>query len=314
VDEFEHLPVLVEEVMVGLNLQPDGVYVDATYGRGGHSAEILDRLGPNGRLLALDRDPQAIEAARTRFADDERFVVIPGRFSMLDQYVDKRGLTGRINGMLFDLGVSSPQLEDPKRGFGFQQRGPLDMRMESDTGVSAARWVNSAREQEIASVLFEYGEERFSRRIARAIVRERKQQPIDTPAQLANIVSNAIPRRKAKLHPATRTFLAIRVFINQELEELRTVLPQAMRALAAGGRLAVISFQSLEDRIVKRFMREQVRGCELPPGLPLLVQPFESRLKIIGKPIRPSAAEIERNPRARSAMLRIAERTEVGFE
>jgi 16S rRNA (cytosine1402-N4)-methyltransferase len=313
VDETEHLPVLVEEVMVGLNLQPDGVYVDATYGRGGHSAEILDRLGPNGRLLALDRDPQAIAAARARFADDERFAVIPGRFSMLDQYIDKRGLTGRINGMLFDLGVSSPQLEDRERGFGFQQHGPLDMRMEPDTGVSAARWINSAREQEIASVLFEYGEERFSRRIARAIVRQRKQQPIATPAQLTNIVSNAVPTREAKLHPATRTFLAIRVFINQELEELRTVLPQAVRALAIGGRLAVISFHSLEDRIVKRFMREQVRGRELPPGLPLPVQPFESRLKIIGKPIRPSAAEIKRNPRARSAILRIAERTEVGF-
>ncbi|MFQ5544690.1 MAG: 16S rRNA (cytosine(1402)-N(4))-methyltransferase RsmH [Acidiferrobacterales bacterium] len=305
--------MLVEVVMVGLNLQPDGLYVDATYGRGGHSAEILDRLGPNGRLLALDRDPQAIAAARTRLADDERFAVIPGRFSMLDQYIDKRGLTGRINGMLFDLGVSSPQLEDPKRGFGFHQRGPLDMRMEPDTGVSAARWINSAREQEIASVLFEYGDERFSRRIARAIVRERKQQPIATPAQLTNVVSNAVPTREAKLHPATRTFLAIRVFINQELEELRTVLPQATRALAAGGRLAVISFHSLEDRIVKHFMREQVRGSELPPGLPLPVEPFEPRLKIIGKPIRPSAAEIKGNPRTRSAILRIAERTEVGF-
>ncbi len=300
--------------MAGLNLQRDGVYVDATYGRGGHSAEILDRLGPKGRLLALDRDPQAIAAAHERFANDERFVAIAGRFSMLDQHIDKRGLTGRINGMLFDLGVSSPQLEDPDRGFGFQQHGPLDMRMEPDTGVSAACWVNSAREQEIASVLYEYGEERFSRRIARAIVRERKQRPISTPAQLATIVSNVIPNRSAKLHPATRTFLAIRVFINQELEELRTVLPQAMQALAAGGRLAVISFHSLEDRIVKRFMREQVRGSELPPGLPLPVPPFESRLKIIGKPIRPSAAEIERNPRARSAILRIAERTEAHFE
>lgn len=299
--------------MVGLNLQPDGVYVDATYGRGGHSAEILDRLGPDGRLLALDRDPQAIAAARARFADDKRFVAIPGRFSMLDQYIDKRGLTGRINGMLFDLGVSSPQLEDPKRGFGFQQHGPLDMRMEPDTGVSAAHWINSARAQEIASVLFEYGEERFSRRIARAIVRERERQPIATPAQLADIVSHAVPRREAKLHPATRTFLAIRVFINQELEELRTVLPQAVQALAAGGRLAIISFHSLEDRIVKRFMREQVKGSELPPGLPLPVRQFEPRLKIIGKPIRPSAAEIKRNPRARSAILRIAERTEAGL-
>ena len=300
--------------MAGLNLQPDGVYVDATYGRGGHSAEILDRLGPKGRLLALDRDPQAIEAAHERFANDERFVAIAGRFSMLDQHIDKRGLTGRINGMLLDLGVSSPQLEDPKRGFGFQQLGPLDMRMDPDAGVSAARWVNSAREQEIASVLYEYGEERFSRRIARAIVRERKQRPIDTPAQLASIVSSAVPTREARLHPATRSFLAIRLYINQELEELRAVLPQAMRVLVAGGRLAVISFQSLEDRIVKRFMREQVRGRELPPELPLPAQSFESRLKIIGKPIRPSAAEIQRNPRARSAILRIAERTEAHFE
>ncbi len=300
--------------MVGLNLRPDGVYVDATYGRGGHTAEILGRLGPRGRVFGLDRDPRAIEAARTRFVDDERFAVVQGRFSMLKQYIDKWGLTGRINGILFDLGVSSPQLEDPERGFGFQQHGPLDMRMEPQTGISAARWINRAREQEIASVLFEYGEERFSRRIARAIVRERKQRPIDTPAQLASIVSKAVPTREAKLHPATRTFLAIRVFINQELDELRTVLPQAVRALAPGGRLVVISFHSLEDRIVKRFMREQVRGSELPPELPLPEKPFESRLRIIGKPIRPSASEVKRNPRARSAVLRIAERTGVAFE
>lgn len=297
--------------MEGLNLRSDGAYVDATYGRGGHAAEILDRLGPRGRLLALDRDPQAIAAARKRFANDARLAAIRGRFSMLGQHIENKGLTGRINGILFDLGVSSPQLEDPERGFGFGQQGPLDMRMDPDVGLSAAQWVNTAGEREIASVLVGFGEERYARRIARAIVRERMRRRIDTPAQLARVVGSAVPTREARQHPATRTFLAIRVFINQELEELQAVLPQTLKALAPGGRLTVISFHSLEDRIVKRFMRDQTRGSEPLPGLPLRQPPFEPRLKLIGKAVRPSAAEVKHNPRARSAILRVAERTEV---
>lgn len=307
-DESGHFPVLLEEVTEALNVKPDGVYLDATYGRGGHVAEILRRLGPHGRVLALDRDPQAIAAAKTRFGNDNRFSVGRARFSMIGQYTESQRLMGKVNGILFDLGVSSAQLEDPTRGFSFQRGGRLDMRMDPEAGISAAQWINSAGEREIASVLRNFGEERYAKRIARAIVRERQAHTIDTSRQLAGIVAKAMPTREPGKHPATRTFLAIRSFVNAELDELSAALPQALQALAPGGRLAVISFHSLEDRLVKRFMREQARADRLPPGLPVRQQELKPRLKLVGKPVRASQAEVQRNPRARSALLRIAER------
>lgn len=308
VDESTHFPVLVDEVVDALRLQPGGVYVDATYGRGGHCAAILDHLGREGRLLAFDRDPQAVAAARATFADEARLSVVPAPFSLMGQYLDKEGLTGRVNGIVFDLGVSSPQLEDHDRGFSFQHDGPLDMRMDPVTGISAAQWLDTAAEAEIVSVLFTLGEERYARRIARAIVRERVGQRIETTRQLAQLVARVVPTRERTKHPATRTFLAIRLLVNQELQELQAALPQAVQALAPEGRLVVISFHSLEDRLVKRFVRAQARGDDFPPGVPVRAHELRPQLKLIGKPLRPSGEEVQRNPRARSAILRVAER------
>jgi len=310
VEEYRHAPVLLEEVLQALNVRGDGVYVDATYGRGGHAAEILRRLGPDGRLLALDRDPEACAAARARFSGDGRFQITRGPFSMLETVIEGQGLSGRVDGVLFDLGVSSPQFDDPRRGFSFRQDAPLDMRMDPESGFSAAHWIVRADEAEIARVLREYGEERFARRIARAVVRERAIAPVATTRRLAEIVARAVPTREVGQHPATRTFQAIRIHINRELEELEAALPRAVSVLAPGGRLAVISFHSLEDRMVKRFLRIEARGAELPPDLPVRQTHFRVRLKIIGKPVRPGARELGLNPRARSAVLRVAERTE----
>jgi len=310
VNEHRHVPVLLEEALQALQLKTDGVYVDATYGRGGHAREILNRLMEQGRLLLFDRDPQACEDARRHYGADVRVHVTEGSFSQLGRSVEQLGLTGKVDGMLFDLGVSSPQLDEAGRGFSFRLEGPLDMRMDPRTGASAAEWVNRAGEDEIVRVVREYGEERFAKRIARAIVRERSIEPISTTQRLAEIVKRAVPTREAGKDPATRTFQAIRIHINHELDELRDALPQAVQALAPGGRLAVISFHSLEDRIVKRFMRAEARGEELPPDLPVRHAAFHGRLKIIGKAIRASDAEARRNPRARSAVLRIAERTD----
>ncbi len=307
-DAVEHVPVLRDEVMQALRIRADGVYLDATYGRGGHAGEIMKKLGPNGRLLALDRDPQAVEAAQKNFGRDARFRIEKGPFSMLGHYVDNQGLMGQVNGILLDLGVSSPQLEDPRRGFSFRYDGPLDMRMDPDSGKSAADWLGKANEREIARVIRDYGEERFARRIARAIMRSRKEQPITTTGRLADIVSQAVPTRERGQHPATRTFQAIRIHINRELEELGEALPQAVKALAPGGRLAVISFHSLEDRLIKRFMQVEAKGGELPPDLPVRQEQLHPHLKIIGKPVRAGEAEVHLNPRARSAMLRVAER------
>lgn len=309
-----HLPVLLEKVMGALNLQPDGVYVDVTYGRGGHCAEILHRLGANGRLLALDCDPQAVAAGQDRFAGDKRFSVTKARFSTMRRHLESEGLMGRVNGILFDLGVSSPQLDDPARGFSFQHDGPLDMRMDPEAGLSAAGWLNTASEREIVSVLSNLGEERYAKRIARAAVRDRARRRIETSEQLARLVASVVPGREPGQHPATRAFLAIRIFVNRELEELQAALPQTLQALAPSGRLAVISFHSLEHRMVKRFMREHARGDTLPPDLPVRGHALEPRLRLVGKPIRPSEAEIQRNPRARSAVLRVAERTGVGCD
>ena len=305
--EREHAPVLREEAVAALNIHADGIYVDATFGRGGHTRAILQSLGPDGRLLAFDRDPQAVAVAQTQFANEVRLDVVNGPFSMLGSAVQKRGWHGRVNGILFDLGVSSPQLDDPVRGFSFRTSGPLDMRMDTTRGESAADWLNRAEEGEIATVLHELGEERFARRIARVIARTRAQTPITTTQQLAEIVAGAIPTREHSKDPATRSFQAIRLHINRELDELRAALPQALAALAARGRLVAISFHSLEDRIVKQFMRTQEKGKDLPLDLPVRHAEIKPHLKVIGKPQRASEAELRRNPRARSAVLRVAE-------
>ncbi len=288
-----HVPVLTEETIEWLAIRPDAIYVDATYGRGGHSALILSRLGATGRLLALDRDPTAARDAAERFGGDRRFEFMATPFSRLASVIAERGLAGSIAGLLFDVGVSSPQLDDPARGFSFSREGPLDMRMDPQAGESAAEWINRAPEIEIADVLFRYGDERYSRRIARAIVARRKASAFATTTDLAAVIARASPRRERRIHPATRSFQAIRIFVNDELGELRAALAASLEVLAPGGRLVVLSFHSLEDRIVKHFMRDVART---------------QQLDIVARLLRPDEREIASNPRARSARLRVAER------
>ncbi len=303
-----HRPVLVSEVLDALRVKPNGFYIDGTFGRGGHARAVLERLGPGGRLLAFDKDPQAVAFATRRFADESRLLMRPGSFINLASVVSELGWQGKVDGILFDLGVSSPQLDDAERGFSFLKPGPLDMRMNPEAGMSASQWLAQASEREIAEVLWKYGEERYSRRIARSIVAVRETAPIATTEQLAELIAQSVPGRERHKHPATRSFQAIRIFINRELEELESALPQAVDALAPGGRLAVISFHSLEDRIVKRFIRDQQRGPQLPPDLPVLPTAYAPRLRAVGKPVYPGAQEVENNARARSAVLRVAER------
>ena len=307
---LSHRPVLVSEVLAALAVRPDGCYVDATFGRGGNAAAILERLGPTGSLLAPDRDPAAAEWARAEFCNEPRFQFVQSRFSELASIVTERRLCGRVDGVLLDLGVSSPQLDDPERGFSFSRNGALDMRMDPTSGSSATDWLNRIGEMELERILAEFGEERFHRRIARAIVAARRRAPITTTARLAEIVSLAIPTRQPGKHPATRVFQAVRIAVNDELNELRAVLPQTTQILAPGGRLAVIAFHSLEDRMVKRFMRERARGQELPLDLPVVGIPKGISLRLIGRPSRPADLEVMTNPRARSAVLRVAERLE----
>ncbi len=306
-----HQPVMVQAVVDALRPVADGVFIDGTFGRGGHSRALLSVLGPSARVIALDRDPAAFAAACRLAAEDARLKAEQAQFSRLEAIASHHEVCGKVNGVLLDLGVSSPQLDDPERGFSFQQDGPLDMRMDPESGVSAAEWLGQAREQEIATVLFRFGEERHSRRIARAIVRERNKGPLRTTRQLAHIVERSVPRAPWKRrrmghpdkHPATRVFQAIRIFINRELEELEAGLEQSIKVLMPEGRLVTISFHSLEDRIVKRFMRARSR----PPAH----EGFnggEPTLKTIGKPLRPDEEEIRANPRARSAVLRVAEK------
>lgn len=308
-EERGHLSVLLAESLSALQIRPDGIYVDATFGRGGHSSAILQGLGENGRLLAMDKDPEAIRAAEAMFGKDERFSIVHGSFAMLAQEVDKRGWRGRVDGVLLDLGVSSPQLDDASRGFSFLRDGPLDMRMDPTSGKSAADWLAVAKEGEIADVLKEYGEERFAKRIARALVRSRDEEgPIRTTGRLAEIVAAANPRWERDKHPATRSFQAIRIFVNRELEDLDRCLEQVVELLAPGGRLAVISFHSLEDRRVKRFIRRHAKGEELPPGLPIREEQLKRSLRAVGRAIRAGEDELAVNPRARSAVLRVAEK------
>ncbi len=308
VTETTHVPVLSDEVMQALAVRADGVYVDATYGRGGHSRKILNCLSPHGRLLAMDRDPEALADAREKFGSDARFRISAGPFSMLGRMIERENLKGRVHGILFDLGVSSPQFDEPGRGFSFRHDGPLDMRMDTTSGVKASEWINAADETEIARVLRELGEERFAKRVARAIVRVRQDKPITTTGELARVVRGAVPTHERGQDKATRTFQAIRLHVNRELEEIAAALPQAVEALAPQGRLTVISFHSLEDRIVKNFLRDEARGIEPPLGLPVRALDIPVRMKLIGKPVRASDAEIARNPRSRSAVLRCAER------
>ena len=304
----EHTPVLRDEVLAGLAIRPGGRYCDGTFGRGGHTAAILGALGPSGRVVAIDRDPDAIRAGQRRFEGESRLTLVRGSFGPLEERVRAAGVEGELDGVLLDLGVSSPQLDEARRGFSFMQDGPLDMRMDNEAGQSAAQWLAKAGEREIAAVLSELGEERFARRIARAIVAARAVEPILRTGQLAGIVAAAVPTREPGKHPATRTFQAIRIHVNRELEQLEQALPQAVRLLAPGGRLCVISFHSLEDRIVKRFIRREEQGDPVYAGLPDVPAHARPRLRRVGGKVVASEAEVAANPRARSAVLRIAEK------
>ncbi len=295
--------------MSALVLYPDGVYVDATFGRGGHSRAILERLSMAGRLIGLDRDPDAIEAGRALAHSDRRFSIVQGSFATLTERLAEADVQGRqVSGILLDLGVSSPQLDQAERGFSFAADGPLDMRMDPSSGMSAAQWLMRADQSEIATVLRELGEERHARRIARVIVETRLQTPIVTTSQLAALVSRTIGRHEPGKHPATRTFQALRIQINDELGALRACLAQVCDLLETTGRLVVISFHSLEDRIVKRFIRTESQGPMLPKGLPVPATDAQGRLRALGKPLRACADEVSINPRSRSAIMRVAER------
>lgn len=303
-----HVPVLLEEVLQVLSPRTDGHYVDATYGRGGHAAALLAQLGEEGRLLVIDQDPAAVADARARLGADARVAVRQGNFADLARLAGEALGESGVDGVLLDLGVSSPQLDDPARGFSFQADGPLDMRMNPQTGQSAADWLATAPVAEIAGVLRDYGEERHARRIARRLVEARAAAPIDTTGRLASLVASALPGHRERKHPATRSFQAIRIFINRELEVLETALSQAADLLVCGGRLCVISFHSLEDRRVKRFLRGRSRPDPVYAGLPQMPAHACPTLRLLGRAVRAGEAELARNPRSRSAVLRAAER------
>jgi 16S rRNA (cytosine1402-N4)-methyltransferase len=303
-----HAAVMAEEAVAALKVRGDGVYVDATFGRGGHSRLILARLGATGRLIAMDRDPEAVAAAQA--IDDPRFSIARAPFSRIGEVL-RQSAVAAVDGVLLDLGVSSPQIDEARRGFSFRGDGPLDMRMDPQHGLSAAQWLQTATEAQIREVIRDYGEERFAKQIAAAIVAARARGPVDTTRKLAALVAEAVPAREPRQDPATRTFQALRIHLNQELEELSLVLPQCVALLRAGGRLVVISFHSLEDRIVKRFMRAQSTADALPERLPVRAAELpQPPLRLVGRAQRATADEVARNPRARSAVLRVAERTE----
>lgn len=304
----KHVPVLLQGALDGLNIRPDGNYIDGTFGRGGHSNAILQKLGPTGRLLAIDRDPQAIAEAGIELVGDPRFELLRGEIAELESIADQRHLLGEVDGLLLDLGVSSPQLDEAERGFSFRSDGPLDMRMDPTSGQGAAEWLATVDEKELRKVLFEYGEERSARRIAAAIVSARQHGAIRRTGQLADLVAAVIPQRGQRKHPATKTFQAIRIFINDELRQLDAALKAGLELLRVGGRLCVISFHSLEDRRVKRFMRKASQEPEQYRGMPYIPAEFVPPLKLIGKVVTATAEEIALNVRSRSARLRIAER------
>lgn len=302
-----HATVMGPEAIVALAIKPDGAYVDGTYGRGGHARAILAELDEQGRLLVIDRDPEAVAHARDAFAGDARVTVCHGGFDELAGLLQQSSMEV-IDGLLLDLGVSSPQLDEARRGFSFRRDGPLDMRMDTSAGTTAAEWLAVASEREIADVIFHFGEERNSRRIARAIIARREQSSLQTTTELAELVRSASGRHDRNKHPATRTFQALRIHINDELGALERVLDEAVDALRAGGRLVVISFHSLEDRMVKRFIRREASGEDLPRRLPVRDSEIRRRLRAVGKAIKPGAAETQSNRRARSAVMRVAER------
>ena len=303
-----HASVLLNESVDALITDSSGIYVDGTFGRGGHSSKILNNLSPRAQLIAVDKDLEAVSEAEKLFADDHRFSICHGSFASLESWLIEQGCMGQVSGILLDLGVSSPQLDQPERGFSFMKNGPLDMRMNSASGRTAAEWLATADESELVWVLKEYGEERFAKRMARALVVERQIAPIETTQRLAKIITDANPAWEKGKHPATRAFQAIRIFINDELTDLDLVLDQALNALCVGGRLVVISFHSLEDRRVKRFIRQQVQGDVLPIGVPVRDEQLNKRMKNIGKAIKAGADELAWNPRARSAVMRVAEK------
>lgn len=306
--DSQHITVLLHEAVEALVTDTSGFYVDGTFGRGGHSSLILQTLAANGRLLGIDKDLAAIATANVRFGDDQRFEIAHGSFAELASLIAARGLSGKVNGVLLDLGVSSPQLDEAERGFSFMQDGPLDMRMDQTRGQSAADWVNTASEEDITWVLKEYGEERFAKRMARAIITERQKNPFTRTKHLAEVIKEANPAWEKGKHPATRAFQAIRIQVNNELGDLDLVLEQALGVLAPGGRLVVISFHSLEDREVKRFIRRQEQGDPVPKGLPIRDDQLNKRMRSLGKAIKASDDEVSANVRSRSAVMRVAEK------
>ncbi len=305
---YKHQSVLLHEAVDALITDPSGFYVDGTFGRGGHSRLILERLSATGRLLVMDKDPQAIAEAERLRSEDARVHVWHGSFGSMREAVAARE-SGQVQGVLLDLGVSSPQLDDPGRGFSFSWDGPLDMRMDNSRGMTAAEWLQQAPEAEIARVLYEYGEEKFGRRMAKAVIAARAKQPITRTLQLAEIIKEANPAWEKHKHPATRAFQAIRIFINNELQDLEAVLPAMLEVLVKGGRMVVISFHSLEDRLVKRFIRDQERGDDFPRDLPVTADKLNPRLRSLGKPVKGTMEEKPENIRARSAVMRVAEKT-----
>lgn len=307
-EQLTHQPVLLHEALAALALRAEGCYVDATFGRGGHTRAILNELSDKGRVIALDRDPTAIAAGRNEFTQERRLHLVHRPFAELQLAVSEAGCSHGIDGVLFDLGVSSPQLDEAARGFSFMHDGPLDMRMDNSSGITAAAWLAKVSERDLQRVIAEYGEEKFARRIATAIVAQRQTQPITTTAQLAQLISAAVPTREPGKHPATRTFQALRIAVNSELEQLDRALEQVIDVLKPGGRLCVISFHSLEDQRVKRFMQTHSVDDPMFAGLPDIPAERRAKLKRIGRAIHPSEAEIKRNPRARSAILRVAEK------
>ncbi len=309
----DHIPVLLPQVIdaLSVSLNRDGIFVDATYGRGGHSEAILDILNSKGRLFVLDRDPSAVDAAKTKHQHDDRVTVIHAKFSEISTELRNRSPEIKVDGILADLGVSSPQLDEPQRGFSFSKDGPLDLRMNQNDGVSASVWLSTVPERELSHVLKSLGDERFARRIARKIIESRKSHPICSTGQLSKLVADCVPATEPQKHPATRTFLAIRMHINRELEELESFLPRCLELLKHGGRLVLISFQSAEHRIIKRFLKEQSIGSPGPREIPFRQSEFRPTVKLIGKPTIADDNEVRVNRRARSAVMRVAERIAV---
>lgn len=310
-EHFSHETVLLNEAVEALNIKVDGCYLDATYGRGGHSQKILETLGSKGRLIVVDKDPEAIAHARQSQHEDDRIIVWQGAFSAFPDALQVAGVSS-LDGLLLDLGVSSPQLDDASRGFSFMRDGDLDMRMNPDVGLSASEWLQQAKEEEIANVIWRYGEERFSRRIAKAIVMRREEEEIVTTKQLAGLIADTVYKKEPGKHPATRSFQAIRIFVNRELDDLTDCLNHSLEFLAPQGRLVVISFHSLEDRIVKRFLQVQQRGPKIPKGLPVMADQYIPKMRMLGKANKPTTEEVSENVRSRSAIMRIGVRTTEG--